>query len=394
MIWFWMLACGDKPIENDTASLDTGIETLNADELDPADEPSTEDTNQTDETDTNQDTSDQSDTNNTDDTNTSNDDQCPDGVVCVDTFPFSHAENTSRSGTDNFDFYSCSPSTNESGNEIVYRVTLPTDGFLALNLPESSMGSEVDVDVHLLGSYDANDCIDRGHWTAGSLLTAGTYWVVVDTWVSNNSGPQSGSYELEIGFTSFDRLESFGIAAQTTENALFAFDTAWHNGDTDRFEYAISDFSLHSSLERMWIVDLLSGYLLGNLHLAHGEATSSPYDDAWAVDFSNISGSHQSSLGMMKGAESYYGAYDYSMRMDGLENGYNDNVRSRAVVVHGWTGSRPEYVQYYGSVAPTWGCPAVDDREIQWVVDTLKDGALLFFWYPDGDWSLHSDYLQ
>jgi hypothetical protein len=133
---------------------------------------------------------------------------------------------------------------------------------------------------------------------------------------------------------------------------------------------------------------------LGNLHLAHGEATSSTTDDGWAVDFSNISESHQSSLGMMKGAESYYGSFDYSMRLDGLENGYNDKVRSRAIVVHGWTGSRPEYVQSYGSVAPTWGCPSVDDREVQWVVDTLKDGSLLFFWYPDGDWSINSGYLQ
>ena len=96
---------------------------------------------------------------------------------------------------------------------------------------------------------------------------------------------------------------------------------------------------------------------------------------------------------MMRGAESYTGSYGYSMRIDGLEAGYNDNVRSRAIVMHGWQGSRPEYVNQYGSVAPTWGCPAVDDRKVSDVVDTLSDGALLFFWYPDNDWSQFSDYL-
>lgn len=384
MIWMWLIACGDK-----VDDVDTGTENTEVTEAGEGEEPSNEPSGEP-----SSDPSSEPGSEDTEDTDTPIEEDCPEDVVCVNTFPFSHEGDTSRSTRDDFDSYACSPSTNESGAEILYRVTLPDDGFLALNLPEYAMESGADVDVHLLGSNNANDCIDRGHWTAGSLLTAGTYWVVVDTWVNSTGSEQSGRYELEMGFTSFEDLEDFGMDAQIAEDALFAFDTAWHNGDSNRFEYAITDFSLHSSLERMWIVDFISGSLLGNLHLAHGEATSSTTDDGWAVDFSNISESHQSSLGMMKGAESYYGSFDYSMRLDGLENGYNDRVRSRAIVVHGWTGSRPEYVQSYGSVAPTWGCPSVDDREVQWVVDTLKDGSLLFFWYPDGDWSINSGYLQ
>ena len=33
------------------------------------------------------------------------------------------------------------------------------------------------------------------------------------------------------------------------------------------------------------------------------------------------------------------------------------------IVVHGWQGSRPEYINTYGEAAPTWGCLLVDDRE-------------------------------
>ena len=33
------------------------------------------------------------------------------------------------------------------------------------------------------------------------------------------------------------------------------------------------------------------------------------------------------------------------------------------------------------------GLPAIDDRISRAVIDTLSDGALLFFHYPDGDWS-------
>ena len=94
----------------------------------------------------------------------------------------------------------------------------------------------------------------------------------------------------------------------------------------------------------------------------------------------------------MKAGETYTGSYGYSMRIDGLEYGYNDNVRSRYIVMHGWEGSRPEYVDYFGMVAPTWGCPALDDRLVGTVIDQLSDGALMFFWYPDGDWSQHSTF--
>ena len=57
---------------------------------------------------------------------------------------------------------------------------------------------------------------------------------------------------------------------------------------------------------------------------------------AWATKFSNTNDSHQSSLGLMRTGETYYGSYGYSLRLDGLEDGYNDAVRSRAIVIHPW----------------------------------------------------------
>jgi len=387
-----LIACSEN-IEKDTGptTTDTAAESDSGTDLSPSAEPSIEPSSEPSMEPATEPSSEPS--TEPGDTGENNQNDCPSDVTCVTSFPFVHVENTARSAQDSFDNYSCAPNTNESGPENLYRITLPTDGFLGLELTESGMATGVDVDVHLLGSRNNNDCIDRGHWTAGSLLTAGEYWVVVDSWTSNGGNEMSGEYELEIGFTSFTDFESMGMESTFAEDALFAFDTAWKNGDTDRLEYAVTDFSEHSSIERMWIWDLSLGQMLGNLHVAHGEASSSAWNVGVADTFSNVSGSHQSSLGMMRGAESYYGSYDYSMRMDGLEP-YNSLVRPRAIVVHGWTGSRPEYVSTYGATAPTWGCPGVDDREIQWVVDTLKDGALLFFWYPDGDWSVYSEYLQ
>jgi len=50
-------------------------------------------------------------------------------------------------------------------------------------------------------------------------------------------------------------------------------------------------------------------------------------------------------------------------------------------------------VAYYGHAAETWGCPGIDDRISDDVIDFLADGGMMFFHYPDADWTTHSDYL-
>jgi hypothetical protein len=97
---------------------------------------------------------------------------------------------------------------------------------------------------------------------------------------------------------------------------------------------------------------------------------------------------------MSRGAEDYIGSLGHSLRLDGLEPGYNDNVRSRYIVLHGAEYARPEFVAAYGRAGTSWGCPAVDDRDNEDALDFVIGGTLAFFWYPDGDWSERSEYLR
>ena len=311
---------------------------------------------------------------------------CPDGVICLADFP-ARDSNTTVGGGRDFDAYSCASGTDESGPEVVYRLDLAEDGFLSLDL--RGMGSGADVDVHLLDARDPDRCIDRGHWAAGAWLTAGTYWVVADSWVSGEGVEQSGEYELLFGHLTPDEL---GMGTQVSTLALQALDRAWEEDHTEHVVHGFIDFSLHSSHERLWIWDTASEELLHHLHVTHGENSSDPSDRGYAISFSNVSGSHQSSLGMMLTAETYTGSNGLSMRMDGLEDGYNDAVRPRAIVVHGATYARPEYVDTYGRLGQSWGCPAVDDRENDAVLADLQ-GGFLWSYYPDGDWSERSVYL-
>ena len=43
----------------------------------------------------------------------------------------------------------------------------------------------------------------------------------------------------------------------------------------------------------------------------------------------------KAALGFMRTAETYNGDNGYSMRLDGMENGFNNNARPRAIVMHG-----------------------------------------------------------
>ena len=107
--------------------------------------------------------------------------------------------------------------------EDLYQVTFADPGFLSLDLV--SVGSGVDVDVHILDADDPDACIDRGHWSAGALLDPGTYIVVVDSW-ADGSTTYDGSYTLQLGHTSTRDLEDMGMATAAAENALHAFDAA------------------------------------------------------------------------------------------------------------------------------------------------------------------------
>ncbi|MGK0361482.1 MAG: hypothetical protein ACI9U2_003800, partial [Bradymonadia bacterium] len=317
---------------------------------------------------------------------------CPPDVVCVDALPYTHRASTDDAPHDAFDTYGCAPDVDESGAERLYRIDLPEAGFLAIDLVDLPEG--VDVDVHLLNSRDADDCVDRGHWRAGGLLPAGQYWVAVDTWVSEDGEALAGDYTLRMALTTPATLEAFGVMPAPADDAIRAFGAAWAQELTDRFEFAVIDFSLHSSERREWIVDLVTGDLLFNIFVAHGDASANPEDLGTAVRFSNVPQTHQSSLGLLRTGETYSGDFGYSHRLDGLEPGYNDNVRRRDIVMHPSAGSRDTYVDEHGMALPTWGCPAIDDRISTAVVDTMAGGALMFFWYPDGDWRANSSFLR
>ncbi len=316
-------------------------------------------------------------------------DPCPAGVICVDTFPFVES-NTTTGGASTFDSYGCDWNIDESGPEVVYQVELDEPGFLAVTL--WGMSGSTDVDAHLLGALDSGDCIDRGHWDAASLLQPGTYFVVADSWVDNSGIAHDGDYSIRMQHTRFDHLAGDGLRPHVMEDALTIFDTAWHGSDTSRLLYTVADFTLPSSEPRQWTFDLATGDLLYNVHVTHGSGGQDPTDPAMVAQMSNTTGSHMSSVGLMRTAETYYGSWGYSMRMDGLEPGHNDLVRPRAIVVHPADYATPAFVAQNGYLGRSWGCPAVDPAISADLIDTIKNGSLFLSYFDDSSWMNTSTY--
>jgi len=173
--------------------------------------------------------------------------------------------------------------------------------------------------------------------------------------------------------------------------ALAARDCATQKGLASPAQrMAVIDYSLPSTQRRLWVFDLQQPRLLFDEYVAHGRGSG----DNVPTRFSNDDGSHSSSLGLFSTAETYVGGNGYSLRMDGLEPGFNDHARDRAIVMHGAWYVDPGLAGRVGRLGRSYGCPAVRPQVAHQVIDALKGGQLLFAYYPDQDWLRHSSMLR
>ena len=142
------------------------------------------------------------------------------------------------------------------------------------------------------------------------------------------------------------------------------------------------DYSKRSADRRLWVFDLQSGRVLHNELVAHGQGTGGDL----ATAFSNEQDSHQSSLGLFLTADTYVGRNGYSLRLDGLDPGFNDHARERAIVMHGAPYVSDDFVRAQGRLGRSWGCPALGEEVARTVIDRIKGGNLVFAYYPDQAW--------
>ena len=152
----------------------------------------------------------------------------------------------------------------------------------------------------------------------------------------------------------------------------------------------VIDYSRASTEPRLWVLDLEREQLLFEELVAHGQGSG----ENFATRFSNADGSHQTSLGLFRTADTYVGGNGYSLRLDGLEAGFNDRARERAIVMHGAPYVSDDNVRAVGRLGRSHGCPALRPSIARSVIDTIKQGSLVFAYYPDKNWLQGSRFLN
>ncbi len=172
------------------------------------------------------------------------------------------------------------------------------------------------------------------------------------------------------------QLEKHGLSFNVFEKAYTGFLNLQSSDKvrSDASVLSIADFSISSKKKRLWIVDLDKGELLMNTWVSHGRGSGGEM----ATRFSNTVNSHQSSLGFYLTGEVYYGKHGRSLRLDGMDQGFNSRARERAIVVHGASYVSSQAIKNLNRLGLSHGCPAVPLELTDQIIDIVKDKTVLY----------------
>ena len=184
-------------------------------------------------------------------------------------------------------------------------------------------------------------------------------------------------------------LDSVGLNISVFEKAL----TGFYNIKSQHFLQmksilTIADFDQESRKKRLYIIDLDKKELILNTWVAHGQNSGGDKPDY----FSNAINSNSSSLGFYLTGEIYFGKHGRSLKLDGMDYGFNNNARERAIVVHGADYVCQESINQLGRLGRSQGCPAVPAKLANKVITTIADKTVLFI--NNSDQPYTSNYLN
>lgn len=173
-------------------------------------------------------------------------------------------------------------------------------------------------------------------------------------------------------FTGFENLKKSGLLNE------------------DSHLLTVCDFSMSSNTKRLWVIDLNDKKVLFNSLVAHGKNTG----EEFATNFSNTESSLQSSMGFYITDATYNGDNGYSLKLLGMDKGFNDAAYRRAIVMHGADYVSDEFAAAHKRIGRSWGCPAVPRDLTQPIINTIKGRNVLFIYYPVQNYLSKSEWLN
>jgi len=171
--------------------------------------------------------------------------------------------------------------------------------------------------------------------------------------------------------TLLQKMIANGVPSAAATEAMAKYEL-FKDQVTNKAWLTVVDFSKHSGKKRMFMVNTADGSVDAIL-VAHG-AGSDPGATGTPTKFSNINGSHMSSLGAYILKDKFmFANHGESLHLKGLEI-TNNLAGPRAIYVHPAT-----YVSTsLSKMGMSWGCFAVSPLDAKRVMPRLMNGTFLY----------------
>lgn len=174
---------------------------------------------------------------------------------------------------------------------------------------------------------------------------------------------------------SYMDLQETGLRFEVFDKALAGYYNMKRKGQvSDKPVITIIDFTKSSNEKRLWVVDIDKKEILFNTYVSHGRNSGQEY----AESFSNENESYMSSIGFYVTDNTYYGKHGLSLRLEGLDEGFNTNARDRCIVMHGAEYATEDFIEQAGRLGRSLGCPAVPMEQHDEIINAVKGGTAIY----------------
>ncbi len=184
----------------------------------------------------------------------------------------------------------------------------------------------------------------------------------------------------------YETLADSDLEYAPFEKALKGYLKLQKEGKIEDNSYlTVIDMSISANRNRFFLIDVENKKIIHKSIVAHGRNSGGEF----AKYFSNKIGSFKSSIGFYRTAETYQGKHGLSLRLDGLEYS-NNNARKRAIVIHAADYVSSVFIQKNGRLGRSLGCPSLPQKNYDQIVHKIKNGSLLFIYYPEDNYLKNS----
>ncbi|GAA4504557.1 murein L,D-transpeptidase catalytic domain family protein [Hymenobacter ginsengisoli] len=190
----------------------------------------------------------------------------------------------------------------------------------------------------------------------------------------------------------YNRLgaEQQGLRFEVFQKAMTGYLNLRETGHlaADQQHLTVVDFDLPSTEKRLWVLDLANDKIVFHTLVAHGHNSG----ENGASQFSNTNESNMSSLGFYVTGSEYEGKHGHSLRLQGLDEGFNTNAFARSIVMHGADYVSESFIKQNGRLGRSLGCPALPLDQYAQIIDAVQGGSCLFLNKSDAGYT--SKYLN